>query len=106
MNGTAFRSELLHRLEENHDKVLLRIVLSADLSNPVKLTGADILRRAEVLAKALTTASASQVVLLLLPHSLELFLLHLGLILTERLPAILPWPTTRMDPEKYQYVRV
>ena len=40
--------------------------------------------------------------LLLLPHSAELFLLHLGLILTDRLPAILAWPTSRIDPGKYQ----
>jgi fatty-acyl-CoA synthase len=43
------------------------------------------------------------VVLLLLPHCPELFLLHLGLILIGRLPAILPWPTNRIDPEKYQH---
>ncbi len=102
MDGSAFRSELRHLLEENCDRVLLRIALSPELGNPVELTGADILSRAQELAKKFTVASASQVVLLLLPHSLELFLLHLGLVLTERLPAILPWPTTRIDPEKYQ----
>ena len=41
-------------------------------------------------------------VLLLLPHSVELFLLHLGLVLTGRVPAILAWPTSRVDPQKYQ----
>jgi acyl-CoA synthetase (AMP-forming)/AMP-acid ligase II len=41
-------------------------------------------------------------VLLLLPHSPELFLLHFGLILKGRLPGILAWPTSRIDPEKYQ----
>ena len=40
--------------------------------------------------------------LLLLPHSPELFLLHIGLVLSGHVPAILPWPTTRVDPEKYR----
>jgi acyl-CoA synthetase (AMP-forming)/AMP-acid ligase II len=102
VDGTEFRSELRSLLEQNRDTILLRIVLSPDLANPIELTGADILSRAEALAKRYAAASASEVVLLLLPHSLELFLLHLGLILNERLPAILPWPTTRIDPEKYQ----
>jgi fatty-acyl-CoA synthase len=44
----------------------------------------------------------SRVVLLLLPHSPELILLHLGLALNGWVPAILPWPTTRVDAEKYQ----
>ncbi len=44
----------------------------------------------------------SRPVLLLLPHSPELFLLHIGLVLAGRVPAILPWPTTRVDPEKYR----
>ena len=102
MDGTEFRSELRSLLEQNRDTILLRIVLSPDLANPIELTGADILSLALALAKRYAAASASEVVLLLLPHSLELFLLHLGLILNERLPAILPWPTTRIDPEKYQ----
>ena len=42
------------------------------------------------------------VVLLLLPHSPELFLLQLGLVLKAHVPAILAWPTSRVDPEKYQ----
>src|SRR5581483_10508591 len=32
----------------------------------------------------------------------ELFLLHIGLILRSQCPAILPWPTTRIDRAKYQ----
>jgi fatty-acyl-CoA synthase len=102
MGGTEFRKKLRSLLEENRDKVLLRIALSPDLNHPVELTGAAILSRAEELAAQYAAASPQQVVLLLLPHSLELFLLHFGLILTGRLPAILPWPTTRIDPEKYQ----
>jgi acyl-CoA synthetase (AMP-forming)/AMP-acid ligase II len=45
---------------------------------------------------------AGSVVLLLLPHSVELFLLQIGLVLTGRVPAILAWPTSRVDAEKYQ----
>src|SRR5262245_43936977 len=42
-----------------------------------------------------------EVVLVLLPHSVELFLLHVGLVLQGQCPAILAWPTSRVDPEKY-----
>jgi acyl-CoA synthetase (AMP-forming)/AMP-acid ligase II len=99
MTASEFRSELRARLERNADRVLLRIILSG--KNPVELTGGDIVREGERLAQ-LSGAPAGSVVLLLLPHSVELFLLHIGLILTERIPAILPWPTNRVDPEKYQ----
>ena len=69
--------------------------------NPVALTGGDILRESNRLAQSSTSATGG-VVLLLLPHSVELFLLHIGLILARRIPAILPWPTSRVDREKYQ----
>jgi fatty-acyl-CoA synthase len=97
----AFREELRRRLLENRDRVLLRIVVSPG-APPVELTGAEILTRAPALAEAYNQAPRSGVVLLLLPHSVELFLLHLGLILEGRIPAILAWPTSRIDPEKYQ----
>src|SRR5262249_42062079 len=38
----------------------------------------------------------------LLPHSPELFLLQIGLTLCGKVPAVLPWPTTRVDGQKYQ----
>ena len=99
MRADEFRSELRARLHHHATDVLLHIVVSEN--NPVALTGSDILRESQRLAH-LSTASAGRVVLLLLPHSVELFLLHIGLILTGRVPAILPWPTSRVDPEKYQ----
>jgi acyl-CoA synthetase (AMP-forming)/AMP-acid ligase II len=99
MRAEEFRSELMARLAGHATDVLLHIVVSE--RNTVALTGRDILRESQRLAK-LSPASAGQVVLLLLPHSVELFLLHIGLILTGRVPAILPWPTSRVDPEKYQ----
>jgi fatty-acyl-CoA synthase len=101
LDATTFRQQLRLRLEENRDRVLLRILLSP-AAPPVELTGADILARAPALAARYSRAPEGGVVLLLLPHSAELFLLHLGLILEGRLPAILAWPTSRIDPEKYQ----
>ena len=81
--------------------MLLRI-LPVGKSAPVELTGADILTQGAALAAQYSKAPESGVTLLLLPHSAELFLLHFGLILEGRLPAILAWPTSRIDPEKYQ----
>ncbi len=60
------------------------------------------LERAEELASYFALPKDRAVVLLLLPHSPELFLLQLGLVLRGYLPAILAWPTSRIDAEKYQ----
>ncbi|MEO7650057.1 MAG: hypothetical protein ABIZ80_06285, partial [Bryobacteraceae bacterium] len=87
-------------MQEHAQRVLLRVVLAGDLSHPVELTGSDILRRASELAAPY--AREREAVLILLPHSVDLFLLQIGLVLNGSVPAILPWPTSRMDPEKYQ----
>jgi fatty-acyl-CoA synthase len=100
MDSRAFRAELRRRLEAAGDRVLLRIAPGAG-ADPLELTGSQILERSEELA-ARCALPDSDVVLLLLPHSPELFLLHLGLLLAGKLPAILAWPTSRIDPEKYQ----
>ncbi len=43
-----------------------------------------------------------KLVLLLIPHCAELFALQLALAVDGFVPAVLPWPTSRIDPEKYQ----
>jgi fatty-acyl-CoA synthase len=100
MTRNEFCSELRRRLQQNGARVLLRIVVAG--SSTVELTGDQILRESLNLVRKWSRSQADNVVLLLLPHSVELFLLHVGLVLTERIPAILPWPTNRIDPEKYQ----
>jgi fatty-acyl-CoA synthase len=57
---------------------------------------------AEKRARSQPISSDSRIVLLLLPHSPELFLLQIGLTLCGKVPAVLPWPTTRVDGLKYQ----
>jgi fatty-acyl-CoA synthase len=101
LTAEHFREELRRRLTANRRRVLLRVLLSSS-AEPVELTGGEILERSEELAARYSQAPEASVVLLLLPHSVELFLLHLGLILRGRLPAVLPWPTNRIDAEKYQ----
>ena len=101
MDAQGFRQELRGRLRENSGRILLRIHLSSQTA-PAELTGAQILEQAPLLAKRYIQAPEEGIVLLLLPHSLELFLLHFGLILEGRKPAILAWPTSRVDHEKYQ----
>jgi fatty-acyl-CoA synthase len=99
MKAEEFRSELRRRLQRHADDVLLNIFVSGGQLRELK--GIDILHESERLAE-LSKAPSGAVVLLLLPHSVELFLLHIGLILTGRIPAILPWPTSRVDTEKFQ----
>ena len=99
MKAEQFRSELRKRLQHHADNVLLNIFVSGGQLKGLK--GKEILRESERMAQ-LSTAPPGTVVLLLLPHSVELFLLHIGLILTGRIPAILPWPTSRVDTEKFQ----
>ncbi len=102
MTSQNFRLLLRQRLVSCSDRILLRLMVSTKAGAVVELTGAELLAKSVALAEKYCSAPLSSVVLLLLPHSPELFLLHLGLILTDRLPAILAWPTSRIDPAKYQ----
>ena len=79
----------------------MRILLSPG-ADPVELTGSQLVAASVAAAEKYSSTPERSVVLLLLPHSVELFLLHIGLVLTGRVPAILPWPTGRVDPRKYQ----
>jgi fatty-acyl-CoA synthase len=97
-----FCQQLRDRLLANSDKVLLRVVFAPDLEIPLEFTGESLIERSEELVSRLTLGRERCVVLLLLPHSPELFLLQLGLVLKGHIPAILAWPTSRIDPEKYQ----
>src|ERR1700687_5562958 len=100
-DASSFRKELEDHLLQSPERVLLRIVDAQ--GEPEELTGTQIVARSRALAEAHAgSAVAGSVVLLLLPHSVELFLLHIGLVLTGRVPAILAWPTSRVDAEKYQ----
>jgi fatty-acyl-CoA synthase len=97
-----FVKELRERLRNHAEKVLLRVVTAPNFEQPLELTGAEIFARAEKLVGSLGLSKERSVVLLLLPHSPELFLLQLGLVLEGHVPAVLAWPTSRIDPEKYQ----
>jgi len=97
-----FCQQLREQFSVNQDKILLRVVISRNFERPLEFTGRTMLDRAEQLASSCVVPKDRAVVLLLLPHSPELFLLQLGLVLKGHIPAILAWPTSRIDPEKYQ----
>ena len=102
MTSALFRTLLRQRLES-----VLRSNLTAGKAfgkrKPIEeFSGSTLCQRSLELAQKYCEAPPSGVVLLLLPHSLELFLLQLGLVLLGRVPAVLAWPTNRIDPEKYQ----
>ena len=97
-----FCQRLRQRLQANGKKILLRVVMSPQLDSPVEFTGRELLGRAEQFVANCSLQKDRQVVLLLLPHSPELFLFQLGLVLNGHIPAILAWPTSRVDAEKYQ----
>jgi fatty-acyl-CoA synthase len=102
MTSELFRKLLRQRLESASDRILLRVLVSGKENRLIEFTGQALCARSIELAQKYCCASPSGVVLILLPHSPELFLLHLGLVLLGRLPAILAWPTNRVDPDKYQ----
>jgi acyl-CoA synthetase (AMP-forming)/AMP-acid ligase II len=97
-----FTDQLRERLLGHRDKILLRVVVSPDFENPREFSGRELIEKAESLTSTLALPQDRSVVLLLLPHSPEVFLLQLGLVLQGHIPAILAWPTTRVDSEKYQ----
>ena len=99
---TEFCEELRRQLLAQAEKVLLRVVIAPQFDRTCELTGKGILERAEQLASSFYLPRKRSVVLLLLPHSPELFLLQLGLVLRGHVPAVLAWPTSRVDAEKYQ----
>lgn len=101
MTASEFREHLCGKLMAAGSRVLLRVVVGGAVEKVVEFTGETLLKRARELASQYRQRAGSRVVLLLLPHSPELLLLHLGLVLEGACPAILPWPTSRMDTEKY-----
>jgi len=100
MEFTDLRSEILDRFKKSATRVLWTILIPGGAA---ELTGAEIAERAQALASRYCSVPERSVVLLLLPHCEELFLLHIGLILLNRVPAILAWPTSRVDADKYQH---
>jgi acyl-CoA synthetase (AMP-forming)/AMP-acid ligase II len=94
-------SQLIETLQRSADRVCLRIVESPGARVVREFTGERILE-AQEFARRQEVAEDARVVLLLLPHSPELFLLQIGLTLCGKTPAVLPWPTTRVDGVKYQ----
>jgi fatty-acyl-CoA synthase len=92
---------LIETLRQSPDRVLLRVVDSPGARVVHEFTGEHLLD-SEKIARLQPISGDSRIVLLLLPHSPELFLLQIGLTLCGKVPAVLPWPTTRVDGLKYQ----
>jgi len=101
ITAQTFRDQLRARLERAPDRILLRVAISP--TRIAELNAREILEQSHAAAaKYAEDAPAGSVVLLLLPHSLELFLLQIGLVLSGRIPAVLAWPTSRVDAHKYR----
>lgn len=80
----------------------LQVLLFAPEMNSIRMTGALALEAGTRLLESAGISVEDRVVLLLLPHSVELFVLQVALTLRGQIPAVLPWPTSRIDAEKYQ----
>lgn len=102
LTADSFRTSLQKRLDSAAGRVLLRVICSREDHKSVDFTGPQLAASGVDMARRYCDAPPGSVVLLLLPHAPELFLLHLGLVLCGYLPAILAWPTGRVDPEKYE----
>jgi hypothetical protein len=92
---------LIESLRRAPDRVLFRVVESPGARIVHEFTGKHLLD-SEKMARLQPISGDSRIILLLLPHSPELFLLQIGLSLCGKVPAVLPWPTTRVDGQKYQ----
>jgi fatty-acyl-CoA synthase len=92
---------LIKSLRQVGDRVLLRVVESPGAQIVREFTGNDLVD-AKKTVRLQPISRDSRIVLLLLPHCPELFLFQIGLTLCGKVPAILPWPTTRVDGLKYQ----
>ena len=103
MNASEFRLHLTQILKNHAGHNLLRIVLQNRTAKLAEYDGPKLLGQSLALADRYLEGAPGDVTLLLLPHSSELFLLHLGLILRGQVPAILAWPTSRIDAEKYEH---
>jgi fatty-acyl-CoA synthase len=101
MLTVPFDMPLIESLRQAADRVLLRVVDSPGARVVHEFTGKDLLD-SQATARLQPIAKDSRIVLLLLPHCPELFLLQIGLTLSGKVPAILPWPTTQVDRVKYQ----
>ena len=99
--STPVDMTLIESLQRFPDRVLLRVVNSPGAQAVHEFTGKHLLD-SEKIARLQPISDNSRIVLLLLPHSPELFLLQIGLTLCGKVPAVLPWPTTRVDGLKYQ----
>jgi hypothetical protein len=82
-----FCQQLREQILANQEKVLLRVVVPPDFDRPLEFTGRAMLARAEELVSRCAVPKDRAVVLLLLPHSPELFLLQLGLVLKGHIAA-------------------
>ena len=98
---TPLNMTLIESLRQASDRVLLRVVDSPGAQVVHEFTGKHLLDSGNK-ARSQPISGDSRIVLLLLPHSPELFLLQIGLTLCGKVPAVLPWPTTRVDGLKYQ----
>jgi fatty-acyl-CoA synthase len=92
---------IVDRLRRVDNRVCLRVVETPRARPILEYSGQEILE-SRYFARRQPIAQDARVVLLLLPHSSELFLLQIGLTLIGKTPAVLPWPTTRVDAAKYQ----
>src|SRR3984893_10422695 len=98
---TPVHMSLIKSLRQARERVLLRVVESPGAQIIREFTGNDLID-AKKITRSQPISSDSRIVRLLLPHSPELFLLQIGLTLCGKVPAVLPWPTTRVDGLKYQ----
>src|SRR5262249_33249391 len=92
---TPIDMTLIDSLRQAPDRVLVRVADSPGARVVHEFTSKHLLN-SEKIARLQPISDDSRIVLLLLPHSPELFLLQIGLTLCGKVPAVLPWPTTRV----------
>src|SRR5579884_1885507 len=89
-------------LEQSIGRSQIIVVQPGASNSYVELSAESAIEKGRRTAKSLGVSEDDKVVLLLLPHSPELFCLQIALSVGGNVPAVLPWATNRIDPVKYQ----
>ena len=96
-----FSKKILDHVNKFPDKQILKILIGENYTN---LTYKDLFNGARRYEYALREAGigSGDVIILILPHGLDLIFAYFGVVLNGSIPSIMPYLTEKLIPEKYR----